>query len=96
MIELKYPIYLADNRNINIIKPLYDKLKYGEKVRFIIESNLNSLIIVDDDKCYNLEKNEQRLFEKEITIHSIPGNNVIIKEKKLFFDSNLVLFKVIV
>ena len=96
MIELEYPIYLTDNRTINIIKPLYDKLKYGEKVRFIIESNLNSLIIFDDDKSYNLERNEQKLFEKEITIQSIPGNNIIIKERKLFFDSNLVLFKVII
>jgi archaellin len=94
-VELKFPHTYAGSKDINIIEPLYDNLKSGEKVKFKIKSALGSIIIIDG-QWHRLEKNDQGFFEKEITIQSQAGKNVIIgKPKGERSCSNLVAYSVI-
>ena len=76
--ELKFPQTFIGSEDINIIEPLYDNLKTGDKVKFKIKSALKGLIIIDGN-WYYLERNKQGFFEEEITISA--GNNVIVGEK---------------
>lgn len=79
--ELSFPQTYNETKNINLIEPLYDNLKSGEKVSFKIKSDLDTVIIIDG-KWYYLEKKDNGLFEKEITIQTEPGKNVVIGKKK--------------
>ena len=78
--ELKFPHNYSGSEDINIIEPLYDNLKTGDKVKFKIKSALDSIIIVDG-KWYYLERNEQGFFEEEITIQSLKGGSLIVGKK---------------
>ena len=75
--ELKFPHSYSGSKDINIIEPLYDNLRHGQKVKFKINSNLEKLIIIDSQWHY-LDKNEQGFFEKEITIEKNVGGNLVI------------------
>ena len=79
--ELNFPHTYASSHEINLIEPLYNKLKSGEKVKFKIKSDLDTIIIIDGQWNY-LKKNEEGYFESEIQITTSPGNNVIIAKKK--------------
>ena len=79
--KLAFPMTYSGSEEVNIIEPLYDNLKSGEKVKFKIKSNLDEIIIIDNQWHY-LKKNEFGYFELEINIKSKKGNNVIVGKKK--------------
>ena len=79
--ELKFPHSFACAKEIKIIKPLYNGLKSGTKVKFKFESKLDTIIIIDCNWHY-LKRNKQGFFEEEIEIKSLAGKNVIIGKKK--------------
>jgi len=85
--KLTFPTFYAGKENINIIEPLYDNLRSGEKVKFKIESILNDIIIIDDDEWHYLKRNEQRYFEFETIIKTKKGKNVIIAHKTGFITA---------
>ena len=65
--EIYYPSYYNYD-DMEIIEPMYDNLKLGEKVKFKIKSDLKNIFIYNDKTNYNLEKNQEGYFEKEIII----------------------------
>ena len=79
--QLSFPTIYSIAKNINLIEPLYDNLKSGEKVKFKIKSDLETIIIIDEQWHY-LKKNQNKIFEDEITIQSKPGSNVVVGMKK--------------
>ena len=83
--ELNYPYSYGEAKDINVIEPIYDNIKSGQKVKFKIKSNSNELdtiIIIDGKPWHYLNKDAKGYFEKEITIKSLPGENVIIGKRK--------------
>ena len=78
--HLKFPTFYAGKEDINVIEPLYDNLRSGEKVRFKIESILDEIIIIDDEWHY-LKRNEQGYFEFETIIKTKKGKIVKIGKK---------------
>ena len=87
--ELKFPHTYAGAHAIKLIEPLYDGLKSGKKVKFKMESDLDTIIIIDTIWHY-LKKNEEGFFEKEIEIQSKPGANV--KVGKINGDRSVLSF----
>lgn len=79
--ELSFPTTYDKAKNINIIEPMYDNLKSGEKVKFKIKSDLETVIIIDG-KWHYLNQKDNGFFEDELTIQTQPGNNLIIGMKK--------------
>ena len=73
--ELKFPHTFSGVKAIKLIEPLYNGLKSGQKVKFKMESDLDTIIIIDTIWHY-LKRNEEGFFEKEIEIQSKPGENV--------------------
>ena len=69
------------SEEVNVIEPLYDNLKSGEKVKFKIKSKLDEIIIIDEE-WHHLKKNESGFFELETKIKTKKGNNLIIGKKK--------------
>ena len=88
--ELKFPYYYQEAKEIEIIEPIYDNIKSGQNVKFKIKTNLNDLdtIIIIDGQWHYLNKDEQGFFEKEITIQTPPGKNIIIGKRKDNSDCN--------
>jgi len=78
--QLSFPTTYSLTKNINLIEPMYDNLKSGEKVKFKIGSDLETIIIIDGQWHY-LKKNPKGIFEDEITIQSKPGSNVVVGMK---------------
>jgi len=81
--NLAFPAFYSGKENINIIEPLYDNLKSGEKVKFKIESILDEIIIFDEEWHY-LKRNEQGYFELETVIKTKKGKKVSIGQKTGF------------
>ena len=75
--ELNFPLYYNESKQIRIFEPLYNNLKSGEKVKFKIKSDLDKIIIADD-QWYYLNKGKNGFFEKEIIIKNSPGKKIII------------------
>ena len=75
--ELKFPSFYNESKQIRIFEPLYNNLKAGDKVKFKIKSNLDKIIIADEE-WYYLNKDENGFFEKEIIIKNNPGKKIII------------------
>jgi len=75
--ELKFPHTYSESNAIKLIEPLYNGLKSGQKVKFKMESDLDT-IIIKDVISHHLKRNEEGFFEKEIEIQSKPGENVMI------------------
>ena len=88
--ELKFHYYYQEAKEIEIIEPIYDNIKSGQNVKFKIKTNLNDLdtIIIIDGQWHYLNKDEQGFFEKEITIQTPPGKNIIIGKRKDNSDCN--------
>ena len=78
--NLFFPTLYAGKEDINVIEPLYDNLRSGEKVKFKIESALNDIIIIDEEWHY-LTRNKQGYFEFETIIKTKKRKNVIIGNK---------------
>ena len=65
--ELYFPIFYSDSSEIEVINPLYDNLKSGDDVKFIIKSNsLDEIIIIIGDKFYYVKKDGEGNFERTI------------------------------
>ena len=79
--KLSFPKTFKGKEDINIIEPIYNNLKSGEKVKFKIKSNLEEIIIIDGKWNY-LKKNEEGYFEFETTIQSQKGKSVFIGKPK--------------
>lgn len=75
--ELKFPKFYNESKEIKIVKPLYNNIKSGDKVKFKIKSDLETIIIADEEWHY-LNKGENGFFEKEIVIKNSPGKQIII------------------
>ena len=94
--NLDFPLFYAGKENINIIEPLYDDLRSGEKVKFKFESTLNDFVIIDDKEWHHLKRNAQGYFEFETIIKSKKGNYVIIAHKTGFITCrDLVRYNVV-
>ena len=79
--ELSFPQTYKGHEDINIIEPLYNNLKSGEKVKFKIKSNLDEIIIIDGE-WHHLKKNPSGYFELETTIQSQKGASVGVGKSK--------------
>ena len=81
---MKFPYCYSGSNDINIIEPLYDNLKSGEKVKFKIKTSLAELdtLIIIDGQWHYLNKNNDGFFEKEILIQTQPGKSLIIGKRK--------------
>ena len=75
--QLSFPMTYKGSEEINIIEPLYNNLKTGQRVKFKIKSNLDEIIIIDGE-WHHLHKNPNGYFELETTIQTQRGNNVIV------------------
>ena len=87
--ELSFPHSYKGKEDINIIEPLYNNLKSGEKVKFKIKSNLEEIIIIDEKWNY-LKKNDDGYFIFETNIQTAKGGFVTIGKKKPESNYNLV------
>ncbi len=76
--ELYYPSVYSQilARKIFLIEPIYGILRHGEKVKFKLKSDLDTIAIKDNNNWIFLEKNNEGFFEKEITIQTKPGENI--------------------
>ena len=54
-----------ETKNINLIEPLYDNLKSGEKVKFKIKSDLDTIILIDGKWNY-LKKMKMGFLKKKL------------------------------
>ena len=68
MNEVHFPTIYSDSSDIQIIQPLYDNLKIGQEVKFIIKSSTLNEIIIIGDKPYCINKNNEGYFEQNIKI----------------------------
>ena len=93
--KLYFPTSYQGKEDLNVIEPLYDYLKQGQKVKFKIKANLEEIIIIDNE-WHHLKKNEEGYFEFEKYIESQKGNDVSICKKNDSGSYNTVLsYKVI-
>jgi len=67
--ELKFPHTYDGAHVIKLIEPLYNGLKSGKIVKFKMESDLDTIIIMDTTWHY-LKRNKEGFFEKEIKIRA--------------------------
>ena len=63
--ELKFPMTYNETKNINLIEPLYGNLKSGEKVKFKIKSDLDTIILIDGKWNY-LKKMKMDFLKKKL------------------------------
>ena len=92
--ELYFPDLYGDFKQINVFEPLYNNIKNGDVINFKIEADLDKIIIIDKKWIY-LNKNNDGIFEKKITIESKKGEKVIIaKETSLNHCSYLASYLV--
>ena len=75
--ELYFPIFYSDYSEIEVINPLYDNLKSGDEINFIIKSNSLDEIIIIGDKFYYIKKDNEGIFERTVKI----GNKCDIGKK---------------
>ena len=66
--ELYFPIFYSDSSEIELINPLYDNLKSGDEVKFMIKSKKLDEIIIIGDKFYYVKKDKEGNFERDIKI----------------------------
>ena len=64
--ELKFPSFYNESKQIRIFEPLYNNLKAGDKVKFKIKSNLDKIIIADEE-WYYLNKDENGFYSNKTT-----------------------------
>ena len=77
--ELHFPKFFSESSDIQIIQPLYDNLKLGQEIKFIVKSNVLDEIIIKGEHWYHVKKNNNGYFEENIKI----GKNCIIGKKNL-------------
>ena len=66
--EVHFPYIYSDASDIQIIQPLYDNLKTGEEVKFIIKSSILNEIIIIGDRPYYVNKDKDGYFGQNIKI----------------------------
>jgi hypothetical protein len=66
--ELYFPKMFANASDIQIIQPLYDNLKEGQEVKFLIKSNKLDEIIIIGAKWFYVKKNKDGFFEETIKV----------------------------
>ena len=93
--ELKFPHRYQGAQAIKIIEPLYNGLKSGKKVKFKMESDLDTIIIIDGDTWHYLKRNKEGFFEKEIKIQSKPRKTVEIGKHEAKSCLSLFIYDVI-
>ena len=92
---LKFPHTYQGAQAIKIIEPLYNGLKSGKKVKFKMESDLDTIIIIDGDTWHYLKRNKEGFFEKEIKIQSKPRKTVEIGKHEAKSCLSLFIYDVI-
>ena len=66
--ELHFPEIYSNASDIQIIQPLYDNLKIGEEVKFIIRSKVLDKLIILGERWYYLNKIKEEYFEENVKI----------------------------
>ena len=66
--ELHFPEIYSYSSDIQIIQPLYDNLKSGDEITFIIKSNILDELIIIGNQFHYINKNKEGYFEKTIKI----------------------------
>ena len=79
--QLSFPRTYKGKEEINIIEPIYNDLKSGERVKFKIKSNLDEIIIIDEE-WHHLKNNGNGYFELETTIQTQRGQKVVVGKAK--------------
>ena len=82
--ELNYPRSFAGASDVQIIEPEYDNIRSGQNVKFKFKTDspeIDTLIIIDGQWNY-LNKDPNGYFEKDITIQSRPGTDLVVGKRK--------------
>ena len=79
--QLSFPRTYKGKEEINIIEPIYNDLKSGERVKFKIKSNLDEIIIIDEE-WHHLKNNGNGYFKLETTIQTQRGQKVVVGKAK--------------
>ena len=66
--ELHFPEMYSDASDIQIIQPLYDNLKIGQDIKFIIKSDVLDELVVIGERNYYLKKNKEKIFEECVKV----------------------------
>ena len=66
--KLRFPKLFSSASDIQIIQPLYDNLKVGEEVKFILKSNNLNEIMIKGDRWHCVKKNKDGYFEETVKI----------------------------
>ena len=66
--ELFFPEFFSNSSEIEIIEPLYDNLKIGDEVKFVVKSNILDEIVIIGEHPYYVKKNTEELFEEIIKV----------------------------
>ena len=75
--ELGFPLFYKGKEDINVIEPVYNNLKSGQKVKFKVKSKYENLVVIDD-QTHKMVKKEDGFFELEIKIQTRKGSEVSI------------------
>ena len=94
-IPLSYPKIFSGSKNINIIEPLYDKLKSGKKIKFKMKSDIEKIVISNGGTTEYIENNGDGYFEKEIIIKAKPGETLLIGKSEGFLSIYYYSYNVI-
>ena len=73
--KLFFPTFYLGHEDINVIEPLYNNLKSGQKVKFKVKSKYENLVVIDD-KWNKMIKKENGFHEIEIKIKTQKNSTI--------------------
>ena len=81
--NLSFPQFYSGKEEINVIEPLYDNLKSGQKVKFKVKSNYEEIVVIDGDRgqWHKMVKKENGFCELEIELKAKKKESVTIAKK---------------
>ena len=81
--KLSFPQFYSGKEEINVIEPLYDNLKSGQKVKFKVKSNYEEIVVIDGGRGQWLKmvKKENGFYELEIELKAKEKDSVTIAKK---------------
>ena len=81
--KLSFPKFYSGKEEINVIEPLYDNLKSGQRVKFKVKSNYEEIVVIDGGRGQWLKmvKKENGFYELEIELKAKKNDSVTIAKK---------------
>ena len=73
--KLFFPTFYLGHEDINVIEPLYNNLKSGQKVKFKVKSKYENLVVIDD-KWNKMIRKENGFHEIEIKIKTQKNSTI--------------------